>query len=612
MRRHSYLLTIAVLIALATGGLTQAAPFDGRRGEFADAAFKTVWERTDSPAVQAGRTYFWGPQPWFDYAEFMRQGQNGFRTVQYFDKARMEINDTGTRSYHGGVTNGLLVVEMVSGDLRLGMDVFDTDRRPPSEVPVAGDPGFLNPDAPTYVSFQGLSTIRNNGYTDPDRTGQPVNAAIDKAGNLSSRSDLGAAHPETAISYYEVSTGHNVSRVFRDFITQSGLYFENGQVQRGQIVDPVFTTGLPITDPYWTRAKVGGVEKDVLVQLYERRVLTYVADNPDGYKVEMGNVGQHYFQWRYPHMGRPWESGDLWLPILSATTAFSPDHWEVVWHDPRHPTRLTSTSAESVPFSIRHSFEFNKTCLLIDSRRNDGVHRQIYQIPLGDPEGCPEQRLTYSDGTPPPAGFETGYLPNGTANDFNPSISPDGTLIVFASDRESQARLYIMPAKGGFPNPLYVDDCVSQYPSWSPDGRTLFWERQCPGEHFRIMRGDLVFTGAGGTMVFVNLANVTALTGPDSDNRYPRMSPDGSMLAFTSYRDGNGEIYLMDRNGAGAIRLTDNLAEDEAPSWSIYGDNIVFASNRGGSFQIYIVRREGGDPSPIILTGESRWPLGGW
>jgi hypothetical protein len=49
---------------------------------------------------------------------------------------------------------------------------------------------------------------------------------------------------------------------------------------------------------------VGGVELDVLVQLFERRVLTYTPTNPAGFKVEMGNVGQHYYRWRYlstPH-----------------------------------------------------------------------------------------------------------------------------------------------------------------------------------------------------------------------------------------------------------------------------------------------------------------------
>jgi hypothetical protein len=54
-----------------------------------------------------------------------------------------------------------------------------------------------------------------------------------------------------------------------------------------------------VSEPYWVRARVGGVERDVLVQVYQRRVLTYIPDNPAGWRVEMGNVGRHYYRWRY-------------------------------------------------------------------------------------------------------------------------------------------------------------------------------------------------------------------------------------------------------------------------------------------------------------------------
>ncbi len=67
----------------------------------------------------------------------------------------------------------------------------------------------------------------------------------------------------------------------------------------GLLMDWVRVLGLPITEPYWVKAKIGGVEKDVLVQLFERRVLTYTPSNPPGWQVEMGNVGRHYWECRY-------------------------------------------------------------------------------------------------------------------------------------------------------------------------------------------------------------------------------------------------------------------------------------------------------------------------
>src|SRR5262245_19965536 len=87
-------LAALAVAALAVGALpASAAPFDGRRDQFADSAFGTVWRRTDDSSVRGGRSWYWGPGPWFDYAEFYRQSPNGLRTVQYFDKARMEVNN---------------------------------------------------------------------------------------------------------------------------------------------------------------------------------------------------------------------------------------------------------------------------------------------------------------------------------------------------------------------------------------------------------------------------------------------------------------------------------------------------------------------------------------
>ena len=68
----------------------------------------------------------------------------------------------------------------------------------------------------------------------------------------------------------------------------------------GLLFEPTFfATGFPITEAYWTEVRVGGETRDVLLQCFERRCLTYTPDNPDGWQVEMGNVGRHYHAWRY-------------------------------------------------------------------------------------------------------------------------------------------------------------------------------------------------------------------------------------------------------------------------------------------------------------------------
>ena len=51
----------------------------------------------------------------------------------------------------------------------------------------------------------------------------------------------------------------------------------------------------------------------------------------------------------------------------------------------------------------------------------------------------------------------------------------------------------------------------------------------------------------------------------------PVFSPDGSRIAFMSMRDGNSELYVMNRDGSGVRRLTNNPAIDITPTWSPTG-----------------------------------------
>ena len=79
-----------------------------------------------------------------------------------------------------------------------------------------------------------------------------------------------------------------------------GRVVENGQVADAKSgYDWRFVVGEPLTEAYWTVVKVDGRPRGVLVQAFERRVLTYTPTNPPPFQVEMGNIGRHYFEWRY-------------------------------------------------------------------------------------------------------------------------------------------------------------------------------------------------------------------------------------------------------------------------------------------------------------------------
>ena len=70
-----------------------------------------------------------------------------------------------------------------------------------------------------------------------------------------------------------------------------------------------------------------------------------------------------------------------------------------------------------------------------------------------------------------------------------------------------------------------------------------------------------------------------------------------SQIVFTSSRDGNPEIYVMDADGKNQRRLTHHPADDGLPSWSPDGQKIAFSSYRnGGNIQIFVMDSDGTKP----------------
>jgi sugar lactone lactonase YvrE len=95
-------------------------------------------------------------------------------------------------------------------------------------------------------------------------------------------------------------TGHWVAEPFRQFMVSSGPVYEEGALTEAQLFpNPYYATGFPVSEAYWTTIRLGGTPTDVLLQCFERRCLTWTPGNAPEWRVEAGNVGRHYFAWRY-------------------------------------------------------------------------------------------------------------------------------------------------------------------------------------------------------------------------------------------------------------------------------------------------------------------------
>ncbi|MBI3460336.1 PD40 domain-containing protein, partial [Candidatus Acetothermia bacterium] len=162
----------------------------------------------------------------------------------------------------------------------------------------------------------------------------------------------------------------------------------------------------------------------------------------------------------------------------------------------------------------------------------------------------------------------------------SPVLSPDGSKIAFASNRDGNQEIYLMNADGTGSVNLTQNKAEDFLPAWSPDGSKIaFVSTRDQNDEIYVMNAN----GSGQTRLTNN---------PASDWK-PTWSPDGKQIAFTSDREGNLEVYVMNADGSNPVNITKNGARDWRPSWSPVSNQIVFASNRDGNIEVYLINADG-------------------
>lgn len=281
----TWLLTAVLLLGTMLG--TLVATYRTSAFSYADPAFARTWARTDGPVAGGvvARTWIWGPEPRTGaLTEPYRDAPGGTRLVQYFDKSRMELTDPNRNPADPFyVTNGLLATEMLTGNVQLGDTFFETHA--PAQINIAGD--LDDPTGPTWATF---TALRNAPAL---ATGTPITATITRDGTVGNDPSRAG---QAAAAQYVPETKHAVASVFWNFMTSSGII--DGGATEPLFRSPFYATGFPLTEAYWSSVRVGDQQRTVLIQVFERRALTFTPGNPQGFTVEAGNVGMQYRAWR--------------------------------------------------------------------------------------------------------------------------------------------------------------------------------------------------------------------------------------------------------------------------------------------------------------------------
>ena len=565
----------AGVVSVATAAIVLASSVGAQAVPFAHPAFKRVWDRTDALVAsgQVSRTFFWGPEPRAAAQEQYVDSPTGTgtRLVQYFDKSRMEINNpNGDQNSPFFVTNGLLTIELISGQMQIGNNAFIN--RFAANIPISGDTD--DAQAPTYVSFGSVSNTRLGDHPQPDRSRgstQFATATINKAGQVGNDPSK-ASVPGGRIAYFEPATKHNIPDVFWQFLNATGPISETGQIVNKRLIDPWFyASGFPISDPYWSRVKIKGEMQDVMIQAYERRVLTYVPTNPPGFQVEMGNIGLHYYDWRYKDAGRP--TGTPATATRIGTGVVSSATPTITGTPPTATPTRTGTPSTATPTVTSTPNVISQGVIAFASDR--AGNRDIWKV---NADGTEPKNLT---------------LTSPQADDY-PAYSPDRTKIAFASKRDGNFEIYVMNADGSAPLRLTNDTADDVAPTWSPDGTKIAFVSKRNGN-----QDDIFVMNANGT----NQTNITLVPSPDTD---PSWGSNGKIV-FTSGRGGNRQLYTVNPDGSQVTGPISSGGESFLAKWNTQGNRLVFITTRDGNQEIYVSGAAGQEPTRLTNNEFPDW-----
>jgi Tol biopolymer transport system component len=197
--------------------------------------------------------------------------------------------------------------------------------------------------------------------------------------------------------------------------------------------------------------------------------------------------------------------------------------------------------------------------------------------------------------------------------DSSPLWSPDGTKILFRRGVNDlnfyppQREAFIMNADGSVVTQITsIGTLDNQWsPSWAPNGQSIVLTVPYPrtiyrvdigsGQATRLTPDSVIEHWEQGEGIRYRRGEEGAFNIVDYD---PVYSPDGQRIAFTSRRDGNSEIYVMNADGSEQTRLTDHPAHDYQPQWINGGQDILFGSTRNGR-QILRMKSDGSEVTQV-------------
>jgi len=216
--------------------------------------------------------------------------------------------------------------------------------------------------------------------------------------------------------------------------------------------------------------------------------------------------------------------------------------------------------------------------------------------------------------------------------EFQATWAPDGSWLAFVSTRSEGPRdpdnpinysddreIYRIDADGANQQQLITTTSriSDEQPSISPDGTTVAFASNLHWHTSGVDQLDIYVMKADGTGESRRLTFDGAPTYPlEMRSQNPAWSPDGSRIAYESTRSGNSEIWVMNADGTGEpVNVSNHESWDSDPAWSPDGTQITFMSRRAGQDDVWAVDAPPTSPSTpmalLTLSLDTAWTASG-
>ncbi len=268
-------------------------------------------------------------------------------------------------------------------------------------------------------------------------------------------------------------------------------------------------------------------------------------------------------------------------------------------------------------------FLFLTNCYNLLAQTDFNVLTQVVDgYPMLSPDGSKivftsNRTGTYQIFTCDSDGQNVSQLTNSKGSNATPVWSPQGDKIVFASERDDDSEIYIMKSDGTEQLRITNQPGDDSHPKFSPNGNRIIFNSPRATPDLSVSWLDQFFE------IFtmdVDGGNIEQITSLQSVCTYPSFSPDGQKIVFRRITKDSGlnwsldsikvnsEIFVTNIDGSNPTNLSSNKAFDGWPCWMPDSKTVLFTSNRGGEKnkgQLYTVRIDGTSLQRLTDLNES-------